>query len=45
MTYTDPGILFLIPCALIVMVAVAWPLEETHRGRDFVDSILDRWFR
>ena len=41
---SDPGILLLVPMALLLMVAVAAPLEGTERGRDFLDAILRRWF-
>lgn len=41
MTPQDPGILLLIPIALLIMVLVAWPLEETETGR----AIMDRLYR
>lgn len=39
---SDPAILLLVPFGILVMVAIAWPLENTQRGRDLMDWIEER---
>jgi len=41
---SDPAILLLVPITLMLMCAIAAPLEGTQRGRDLCDAILRRWF-
>lgn len=38
-TPSDPAILLLIPVTLLLMVALAWPLENTQTGRDLMDYL------
>lgn len=42
MTPTDPWILAVVPVILLLMVAIAAPLENTETGRRFCDWILER---
>ena len=42
MTPTDPAILLVVPLVMLLMVALAAPLEGTETGRRITDWILER---
>lgn len=39
MTPTDPAILLVIPVVMLVLVALAAPMEHTERGRRLADRL------
>lgn len=39
MTPSDPAILFVVPVGMLVLVAIAAPIENTARGRRLADRL------